>query len=314
MFHRRANSAGNTPNLIPSAKASALSALETAQRLFHQSRAAEDRAPPRTRNALGIAWFMFATLSSTIGSAATIEEVAHCRAIPQLAQRLNCFKSLTPGPRSKMKAAAPAKQVVRSFKMNDAARLGAKRASPAKADVIAAPERTAPAKAEQAIPTSAERIAPAKTEQAVPAKVEEAAPTKAEQTAPAKTEQVVPANKDEGASANTETPANSKAGDSLFSPPSADPATTSSIDRLRVAGQPLCRDADAVGAMILAGLLTSDPKNANTPGCQFLPNDAMLEIQERLPSVFPSLRIVRVRVTSPTHLDLTSGFTIEIER
>lgn len=213
-----------------------------------------------------------------------------------------------------MKAAAPAKQVVRSFKMNDAARLGAKRASPAKADVIAAPERTAPAKAEQAIPTSAERIAPAKTEQAVPAKVEEAAPTKAEQTAPAKTEQVVPANKDEGASANTETPANSKAGDSLFSPPSADPATTSSIDRLRVAGQPLCRDADAVGAMILAGLLTSDPKNANTPGCQFLPNDAMLEIQERLPSVFPSLRIVRVRVTSPTHLDLTSGFTIEIER
>jgi hypothetical protein len=302
MFHRRANNAGNTPSLLPSANVSELSALETAQRTSHQLRAAEDPALARMRNALGIAWFMFATVSSTIGSAATIEEVAHCRAMPQLALRLNCFKSLTPGPRSKMKAAAPAK--------HDAARLGAKRASPAKADVVA-PERT---KAEQAIPTSAETIAPAKMEQAVPAKVEEAAPAKAEQTAPAKTEQVAPANTDEGASANTQTPANSKAGDSLFSPSSADPAATSSIDRRRVAGQPLCRDADAVAAMILAGLLTSDPKNADTPGCQFLPNDAILEIQERLPSVFPSLRIVRVRVTSPSHLDLTSGFTIEIER
>jgi len=49
----------------------------------------------------GIAGFMLAIVSPTIASAATIEEVALCRAIPQLAERLNCFKSLKPGPRPK---------------------------------------------------------------------------------------------------------------------------------------------------------------------------------------------------------------------
>ena len=51
---------------------------------------------------------MFAIASTTIAAAATIEEVAHCRAIPQLTERLNCFKSLKPGPRAKTQAAAPA--------------------------------------------------------------------------------------------------------------------------------------------------------------------------------------------------------------
>ena len=101
---------------------------------------------------------------------------------------------------------------------------------------------------------------------------------------------------------------------SLFSPTPEDPATTSSIDRLSVAGQPLCVDAEALAAMLLAGLLTSDLKNAATQGCQILPDDAKLELLERLPSVFPSIRIVRVRVTSPTQPDLTLGFTIETGR
>ena len=50
---------------------------------------------------VGVAGFMLAVVSPTIASAATIEEVAHCRAIPQLAERLSCFKSLKPGPRPK---------------------------------------------------------------------------------------------------------------------------------------------------------------------------------------------------------------------
>jgi hypothetical protein len=111
-----------------------------------------------------------------------------------------------------------------------------------------------------------------------------------------------------------ETSTKSNTGDALFSPTPDDPATTSSIDRLSVAGQPLCVDAEALAAMILAGLLTSDPTKAATHGCQTLPGDAKLELLERYPSVFPSIRIVRVRVTSPTQPDLTFGFTIETGR
>ena len=148
-------------------------------------------------------------------------------------------------------------------------------------------------------------------EQTAPAKTEQPAP---EQTAPAKTEQPAPANTDEAAPAITETTTKSNTGEALFSPTPDDPATTSSIDRLSVAGQPLCVDAEALAAMVLAGLLTSDPTKAATDGCQTLPGDAKLELLERYPSVFPSIRIVRVRVTSPTQPDLTFGFTIETGR
>jgi len=79
-------------------------------------------------------------------------------------------------------------------------------------------------------------------------------------------------------------------------------------------GQPLCLDRNSLAAMVLAGLLTSDPTKAATDGCQTLPGDAKLELLERYPSVFPSIRIVRVRVTSPTQPDLTFGFTIETGR
>jgi hypothetical protein len=76
-------------------------------------------------------------------------------------------------------------------------------------------------------------------------------------------------------------------------------------------GQPLCLDRTSLAAMILAGLLTSNPTDAETPGCQTLPDDAKLDVLERYPSVFSSIRIIRVKVTSPTHPDLTSGFTFE---
>ena len=243
---------------------------------------------------------MLAIAGTTIAAAATIEEVAHCRAIPQLAERLKCFKSLEPGPRAKTQDAAPAKkQGAGSSKVKDAAR--AKQAAPAKSEQAAPANRPAkPAKTEQAAP---EQTAPAKTEQPAP-----------EQTAPAKTEQPAPANTDEAAPAITETTTKSNTGEALFSPTPDDPATTSSIDRLSVAGQPLCVDAEALAAMVLAGLLTSDPTKAATDGCQTLPGDAKLELLERYPSVFPSIRIVRVRVTSPTQPDLTFGFTIETGR
>jgi hypothetical protein len=140
---------------------------------------------------------MLVILSPTTACAATIEEVAHCRAIPQLGERLNCFKSLKPDPSAKTENAAPAKkQDAGSSKTKDAARAKAKPAAPAR----------------------------------------------------------------------TETTTKSNTAEPLFSPTPNDPATTS-VDHLKGAGQPLCVDAEALAAMLLAGLLTSDPKNAATHGC-----------------------------------------------
>jgi hypothetical protein len=91
MLHPQGNSARNIPDVIAKAR-----------------RAGEDRIAALMKGVIGIAGFILAIASPTIPSAATIEEVAHCRAIPQLAERLNCFKSLKPGPRAKTEDAAPA--------------------------------------------------------------------------------------------------------------------------------------------------------------------------------------------------------------
>jgi hypothetical protein len=158
-----------------------------------------------------------------VGAAATKEEVAHCRAIEQPSERLDCFKSL---------------------------------------------KRDAKAKIEHPLtkrdPTDATN--------------DDSKPT---------------------------------TDDSKRSPPPDDPVTTGSINRL-APGQPLCTDRDALGAMILAGLLTSDPAKAATIGCQSVPDDAKFELLERSPSIFPFMRIIRVKVTSRTKPDLASGFTIEL--
>jgi hypothetical protein len=213
---------------------------------------------------------MLAIASTTISAAATIEEVAHCRAIPQLAQRLSCFKSLKPGPRAKTQDAAQAmKQHAGLPKVKDAG---------------------SQANAKQAVPAKT----PAKTEEAAPVTTDEAAPTKADEASPAKMDTTVQSNTGEG--------------------PTQD-VTTSSIHRLSFAhDQPLCKDRDTLAAMIVAGLLTSDPSQAATPGCQAIPDDAKLELLERSPGIFPFMRMVRVKVTSRTHPDLTSGFTIEMGR
>ena len=116
MLHPQGNSARNIPDVIAKAR-----------------RAGEDRIAALMKGVIGIAGFILAIASPTIPSAATIEEVAHCRAIPQLAERLNCFKSLKPGPRAKSEDAAPAKkQDAGSSKVKDAARAKARQAAPAK--------------------------------------------------------------------------------------------------------------------------------------------------------------------------------------
>ena len=144
-------------------------------------------------------------------------------------------------------------------------------------------------------------------EQAAPAKVEQAAPAKTEQAAPAKTEQATPSN--------TQATPQLNAGEALISPTPDGHAITASIDRLGFAlGQPICVDRETLAGMILAGLLTSDPTKAATHGCQIVPDDAKLEPLERSPSAFSFMRIIKVKVTSPTQPDLKSGFTIEMGR
>jgi hypothetical protein len=133
MLYPEASSAAKDPDDISSAKATKGSALKTAQLLSQRPPAFEDRTVALMMSVVGIAGFMLAVVSPTIASAATIEEVAHCRAIPQLAERLSCFKSLKPGPRPKTDNVAPGKkQDAGSSKVKDAARAKARQAAPAK--------------------------------------------------------------------------------------------------------------------------------------------------------------------------------------
>ena len=142
------------------------------------------------------------------------------------------------------------------------------------------------------------------------------------QPAKAKTEGTVPTNAEGTSSTKKEDGAPAKAGedtttskirDAISPSTPVDPATTSAINLLSAApGQPLCESRDTLAAMLIAGLLASNPAQADTPGCQTLPSDAKLELLERHPGVFPFMRMIKVKVTPSTKPDLTVGFTIEM--
>ena len=173
--------------------------------------------------------------SPIIARAATVEEVARCRAIQISSERWQCFKSLR------------------------------------------APKRNAPKAKRDDAPKVQREDAPKTVD--VP-----------------KTEDV---------------PADALGGKQETAPD--DPASTSSINRLRTApGQPVCVDQDLVAAALIAGMLASDPTQATTTGCQTLPDDAEVEVIQRIPSGFQFLRIVKVKVTSPSQPEPSVGYTIEI--
>jgi hypothetical protein len=140
------------------------------------------------------------------------------------------------------------------------------------------------------------------------------------QTAKAKTkggESSSSAERGNGAPAQAEVNTAPKIRDAAPPPTSHETATTAAINPLSVApGQPLCVDRDALAAVLVAGLLTSNPEEAATIGCQTLPSDAKLELLERRwhAGIFPFMRMIKVKVTSPTKPDLTVGFTIEMVR
>jgi hypothetical protein len=245
-----------------------------------------------------VAWYILAIVSVGFADAATIKEVARCRAIAKRSEMVACFKALKEGRPAKTEGAVPADpEGAASTKKDETA--------PAKA------ENAAPANAEGAAPTKKDETAPAKAEDAAPANADDAAPTKKDETAPTKT---APST-----STAVTTPAKPPPGDKATPnvvPPSTsdEPLTTSSINRPRAtSGRPLCVDRDALAGMLVAGLLTSDPALAATRGCQTLPSDAKLQIVQRYPAVFSFIRMIAVKVTSPTRPDLTIGFTIEVD-
>ena len=256
----------------------------------------------RTRIAFGAWCIAFGIARVGVADAATIEQVAKCRAIAQRSMMVACFNALKRRS-TKTEVRAPAYS-------EDATSLKKDETAPASTEDAVA------AKAEGATLTKKDETAPANTEDEAAAKAE-GATTKKDQTALASTDDAA-ATKTEGAtSSNREHVAPVKRDATLSSvgPPSADdePLTTSSINPpTAIFERPLCVDRDALAGMLVAGLFTSDPKLAVTRGCQTLPSDAELQIVERYPAVFSFMRMIAVKVMSPKRPDLTVGFTIEV--
>jgi hypothetical protein len=100
------------------------------------------------------AWFLLVIVSVGVADAATIKEVAACRAIAQRSKMVACFKALKRKP----------------AKTEEAAPTDAEGAAPTKKD------ETGPAKTEGATPTNAEGAASSKRDERAPATRETAPP------------------------------------------------------------------------------------------------------------------------------------------
>src|SRR6185312_14255796 len=154
--------------------------------------------------------------SSIIARAATIEEVARCRAIQINKERWDCFKALK----------AP-KQNAPNAKRDDTPR--------------SQTETVPKMKMENVPKTKGEDVPKAKTEDVPKARSEDVPKAKTE-------EEDVPKTKSEDAPPGALTGVQETAPD--------DPASTSSIDHLGVApGQPVCVDQDSLAAAFVAAVV-----------------------------------------------------------
>jgi hypothetical protein len=134
------------------------------------------------------------------------------------------------------------------------------------------------------------------------------------QNKPAKTEGPAPAKAESTPSTKRRDGGSIKAGATATSnvPPQRPDTPTNNAAINDLLGRPICVDSNGLAAVLMAGLLTSDPAQAVLPGCQTIPFDAKVEILERYPGVYPFMRLIRVKVTSRTRPDLTGGFTVEV--
>jgi hypothetical protein len=283
------------------------------------------------------------SLNWRAASAATLKEVARCRAINLITEKLSCFNSLKHGHHSKLNSDArrkieeptpkPEGEASMQTRNGDAFTAGDAIPSNAKRQPSATPPQSVTPMGASATPQQgAVTQAPAeKSQQVVPVDTTPSATVKIDQDSSAPTNkstatQPERATSVQGSPPQAEPPATAKIehqdspdGEKTLartnqSAPKDDPATTGSIARVNPVGRPLCVDPDALLAMLNAGLLTSNPQEATTEGCRLIPDDAELTRLERYPSVFPTVHITRVKVISQTHPEFTTGFTIETER
>ena len=200
----------------------------------------------RTSAAMAMSVAISATIlllidSSIIARAATIEEVARCRAIQINKERWDCFKALK----------AP-KQNAPNAKRDDTPRSQTETVPKMKMETVAK--------------TKGEDVPKAKSEDVPKAKTEDVPKAKTE-------EEDVPKTKSEDAPPGALTGVQETAPD--------DPASTSSIDHLGVApGQPVCVDQDSLAAAFVAAVVLGSarygcqtiPKDATIEILQRLPS------------------------------------------
>ena len=244
-----------------------------------------------TSLAMAVSVAISATILLLIGSpiiarAATIEEVARCRAIQIKRQQWDCFKYLK----------AP-KQNAPKAKRDDTRQSQ-------KEDVPKVKTEDVPKLQTEDVPT--EDVPKVQTEDVPKVQTEDVPKVQTEDLPKVQTEDV-PKVKSEDAQP---LPLRS------LQTVSDDPASTSSIDHLNVAtGQPVCVDQDALAAAFFAGVVIGTrPEQLASYGCHMIPNDAQVDILQRFPSGFQFLRLVKVNVISPSQPVSTVGYTFEISR
>jgi hypothetical protein len=240
-----------------------------------------------TSLAMAVSVAISATILLLIGSpiiarAATIEEVARCRAIQIKTQQWDCFKSLK----------APKQNAPKAKRDNTR--------QSEKEDVPKAQTEDVPKVKTKDVPkVQTEDVRKVKREDVQKVQTEDVPTVQTEDVPKVKTEdaQPVPLR-------------------SLQKTASDDPASTSSIDHLNVAtGQPVCVDQDSLAAAFFAAVVIGTrPEQIARYGCHMIPKDAQVEILQRFPSGFQFLRLVKVNVTSPSQPGSTVGYTFEISR
>ena len=250
--------------------------------------------------AIAVSVAISATLLLLIGSpiiarAATIEEVARCRAIQIKKQQWDCFKSLKAPKENTPKAK---RDDTRQSQKEDVPKVQT-------ADVPKVQTEDAPKVKAAEVPKVLTEDVPKVLTEDVPKLQRADVPKVQTADVPKAHTEEVPKAKSEDAQPVP-----------LRSLRSDDPKSTLSIDHLNVAtGQPVCVDQDALAAAFFAGVVIGTrPEQLASYGCHMIPNDAQVDILQRFPSGFQFLRLVKVNVISPSQPVSTVGYTFEISR
>jgi hypothetical protein len=232
-----------------------------------------------------------------IARAATIEEVARCRAIQIKKQQWDCFKSLKAPKQNAPKA------------KSDDTRQSQKEDVP-KGQTADVPK----AKTADVPKVQTEDVPKVQTEDVPKVKTADVPKVQTEDVPKVKTEDVPKVTTEDVPKVKSEDPQPVHLGS--LQTASDDRASTSSIDRLNVAtGQPVCVDQDALSAAFVAAVVIGTrPEQITRYGCHMIPKDAQVEVLQRFPSGFQFLRLVKVNVTSPSQPVSTVGYTFEISR